>query len=114
MLKRGGLNMTPAKACGRKPATRNSGILLGVLGLLLLGPAAATAQSTEVSDRVPAPLAGETYLGPHVGYSFIGKYEKIYCPCDTDQNDFLFQGARLGHFFTDHFAIEGTVQYFHP
>ncbi len=68
---------------------------------------------SEVRDRVdpPAPLAGETYIGPHIGYSFIGKFEKIYCPCNTDQNDFLFPGLRVGHFFTDHVAIEATGQY---
>jgi outer membrane protein OmpA-like peptidoglycan-associated protein len=90
-------------------------ILLGMVGLLLLG-GAARAQSSNVRDRVdpPAPLAGETYLGPHVGYSFIGKFEQIYCPCDTDQNDFLFAGGRLGHFFTDHLALEATGQYFNP
>ena len=90
-------------------------ILLGMVGLLLLG-GAAKAQSSDVRDRAdpPAPLAGETYLGPHVGYSFIGKFEEIYCPCDTDQNDFLFAGGRLGHFFTDHFALEMTGQYFNP
>jgi OmpA family len=90
-------------------------ILLGMVGLLLLG-GAARAQSSDVRDRVgpPAPLAGETYLGPHVGYSFIGKFEKIYCPCDVDQNDFLFAGVRVGHFVTDHFALELTGQYFNP
>ena len=94
---------------------RNSGILLGVLGLLLT--AAASAQPTsEVSDRVhpPASLAGETYVGLHIGYSFIGKYETIYCPCNADQNDFLFGGFRVGHFFTDHLAGEITGQYFRP
>ena len=91
-------------------------LLLGVAGLLLLGSGAARAQSSGVRDRVdpPAPLAGETYLGPHVGYSFIGKFERIYCPCDTDQNDFLFPGLRVGHFFTGHVAIEATGQYFRP
>jgi hypothetical protein len=49
-----------------------------------------------------------------VGYSFIGKYEDIYCPCDADQNDFLFLGGRVGHFLTDHFALELTGQYFNP
>ena len=95
-------------ACGRR-------LLLGMVGLLLLG-GIARAQSSDVRDRVdpPAPLAGETYLGPHVGYSFIGKFEKIYCPCDTDQNDFLFAGVRVGHFLTDHFALEMTGQYFNP
>ena len=93
---------------------KSLGILLGLIGLLALGSGAARAQSTEVSDRVPAPLAGETYIGPHVGYSFIGKYEEIYCPCDTDQNDFLFAGLRVGHFFTDNLAVELTGQYFRP
>lgn len=95
---------------------RQSGIILAALGILVLGAAAARAQTTEVSDRVrmPAPLAGETYLGTHLGYSFIGKFEEIYCDCDTDQNDFLFIGGRVGHFFTDHFAIEATGQYFNP
>jgi OmpA family len=98
--------------CGRK----SQGILLGALGILLVGAAVARGQSSEVRDRVngPAPLAGETYLGPHVGYSFIGKYETIYCPCDADQNDFLFVGGRVGHFLTDHFALELTGQYFNP
>src|SRR6266498_3905807 len=95
---------------------RRYGILLGIVGLLLLASGAALAQSSEVRDRVdpPAPLAGETYIGPHVGYSFIGKFEKIYCPCDTDQNDFLFPGLGIGHFFADHFALEATRQYFRP
>jgi hypothetical protein len=83
-------------------------------GLLLLGSGVARAQRTEVSDRVPASLKGETYIGPHLGYSWIGKYEEIYCPCDTDQNDFLFLGLRLGHYFSDHFALELTGQYFRP
>ena len=94
---------------------RNSGILLGAMGLLL--SAAVTAQPTsQVSDRVdpPASLAGETYVGLHIGYSFIGKYEEIYCPCNADQNDFLFGGLRVGHFFTDHLAAEITGQYFRP
>ena len=95
---------------------KSLGILLGALGILLVGAAVARGQSSEVRDRVnvPAPLAGETYLGPHVGYSFIGKFEDVYCPCDTDQNDFLFLGGRVGHFFTDHFALELTGQYFNP
>ena len=95
---------------------KSLGILLGALGILLVGAAVARGQSSEVRDRVDmsAALAGETYLGPHVGYSFIGKFEDIYCPCDTDQNDFLFVGGRLGHFLTDHFALELTGQYFNP
>ena len=98
-------------------AKRQGGIVLGALLLLLSGTAALQAQS-DVSDRVrePAPLAGETYIGLHVGYSFIGKYEDsaLFCDCDADQNDFLFYGGRVGHFFTDHFALEFTGQYFNP
>ncbi len=95
---------------------RISGLLLGtVLALLAPRPAAAQAAS-EVSDRVhpPASLAGETYVGLHLGYSFIGKFEQIYCPCNADQNDFLFPGLRVGHFFTDHLAAEFTAQFFRP
>ncbi|HKF43751.1 MAG TPA: OmpA family protein [Thermoanaerobaculia bacterium] len=88
--------------------------ILGMAGLILFGAGTALAQRTEVSDRVPASLAGETYVGVHVGYSFIGRYETNYCPCDIDQNDFLFPGVRFGHYFTDHFALELTGQYFHP
>ncbi|HKA37268.1 MAG TPA: OmpA family protein [Thermoanaerobaculia bacterium] len=88
--------------------------ILGMAGLLLLGTGVARAQRTEVYDRVPASLAGEWYAGVHVGYSFIGHYETNYCPCNLDQNDFLFPGVRFGHYFTDHFALELTGQYFHP
>jgi OmpA family protein len=91
-------------------------ILLGVALILCAGAAALGQASSDVSDRVApsAPLAGEFYVGPHVGYSFIGKYEDIYCPCNADQNDFLFGGIRFGHFFTDHLAAEFTGQYFRP
>src|SRR5207245_10508462 len=103
------------EAGGLKMTKRQSGVLPRSLALLLCLPGALLAQS-EASDRVraPAALAGETYIGVHIGYSFIGKYETIYCPCNTDQNDFLFYGARFGHFFSDHFAIEATGQYFRP
>src|SRR5262249_43934682 len=98
-----------------RPSDTRSRFLLGVLALLLAGTGAvALGQTTEVSDRVPASLKGEWYIGPHVGYSFIGKYEEIYCPCDADQNDFLFPGLRIGHFFTNNLAIEATGNYFHP
>src|SRR5437660_12555662 len=102
---RGGVTMTKS----------NRGFLLGPFALFLA--ATAWAQPTsEVSDRVhpPASLAGETYVGLHIGYSFIGKFEEIYCPCNTDQNDFLFGGLRVGHFFTDHLSGEITAQYFRP
>lgn len=92
--------------------TRISGILVGMLGVLL-GTAAASGQPTsDVSDRVHprASLAGETYVGPHVGYSFIGEKDR-FCRCDIDTNDFLLFGGRVGHFFTDQLAIEGTAQY---
>lgn len=95
-----------------KPGT----LLLGAAGLLFCAASLPAQPTSEVSDRMHprASLAGETYLGPHVGYSFIGKYEQIYCPCAVDQNDFLFYGGRLGHFFTDNFSLEATGQYFNP
>jgi OmpA family protein len=84
--------------------------------LLALSAAASGQPASEVSDRVhpQASLAGETYVGPHIGYSFIGKYEEIYCPCNADQNDFVFGGLRVGHFFTDNLSAEFTGQYFRP
>ena len=96
---------------------RNRRLLLLGIPLLFSLPAIAPAQdSSDVSDRVVpvAPLAGEFYVGPHLGYSFIGKYEEIYCPCNADQNDFLFGGLRTGYYFTDHLAGELTAQYFRP
>jgi OOP family OmpA-OmpF porin len=95
---------------------RLSGLLLGTLLTLLVPRCAAAQPVSEVSDRVdpPASVAGETYVGPHIGYSFIGKYEEIYCPCNADQNDFLFAGLRVGYFFSDHLSAEFTTQYFRP
>ena len=95
---------------------RSLGILFGIPWLVGVSAIALAQSSSDVSDRVhpAAPLAGETYVGPHIGYSFIGKYEEIYCPCDADQNDFLFFGLRAGHYFTDHLAAEFTAQYFRP
>lgn len=89
-------------------------IFFGVLALLAAGIVSAQPES-DVSDRVrpAASLAGEFYLGPHIGYSFIGD-EDFACPCETDQNDFLLFGGRIGYFFTDHLAVEGTGQYLRP
>jgi hypothetical protein len=94
---------------------RSFGFLFGAL-LSCISAIAFGQSSSDVSDRVrpTAPLAGEFYVGPHIGYSFIGKFEEIYCPCNADQNDFLFGGLRFGHFFTDHLAAELTAQYFRP
>ena len=92
-----------------------SGILLGILSALF-GAVAALAQPTsDVSDRIhpAANLAGETYVGPHIGYSFLGEKDR-FCRCDVDNNDFLLFGGRLGHFFTDHLAAELTFQYLRP
>ncbi|MEO8431555.1 MAG: OmpA family protein [Acidobacteriota bacterium] len=91
----------------------------GILGMgfaLLFGASGLGAQpATEVSDRVsgPAGLAGETYIGPHIGLTFFG-HKDVYCRCDVDGNDFLFLGGRVGHMFTDNLAVEITGQFTHP
>jgi hypothetical protein len=89
------------------------GILTAAIGLLLFAGTASAQTSSDVNDRVdpPADLAGEWYLGPHVGYVFIGD-DDFRCRCDLDQTDYLFFGARLGHFFTNNLALELTPQYF--
>ena len=88
-----------------------SGIVTTAIGLLLVAGAASA--QTDVGDRVvpSTELAGETYIGPHVGYVFIGDKD-FRCNCNLDQTNYLFYGGRLGHFFTDHFALELTAQYF--
>ena len=73
--------------------------VLAAATVLLLGAGGLSAQpATEVSDRVTAGLAGETYVGPHIGMTFFG-HKDVYCRCDVDGNDFLFLGGRLGHTF---------------
>lgn len=84
--------------------------------VLSLAAARVTAQpATEVSDRIPqsAALAGETYIGPHIGMTFFG-HKDVFCRCDVDGNDFLFLGGRFGHFFTDNLAVEATGQFTRP
>ncbi|MCA1612357.1 MAG: hypothetical protein LC780_16250 [Acidobacteria bacterium] len=90
--------------------------VLGTGAVLLLAASVSSAQpATEVSDMVAprASLAGETYIGPHIGMTFFG-HKDVYCRCDVDQNDFLFLGGRFGHFFTDNLAIEATGQFTRP
>ncbi|MEP6770063.1 MAG: OmpA family protein [Acidobacteriota bacterium] len=90
--------------------------VLGAGAVLLLAASVSSAQpTTEVSDMVAprASLAGETYVGPHIGMTFFG-HKDVYCRCDVDQNDFLFLGGRFGHFFTDNLAIEATGQFTRP
>jgi hypothetical protein len=90
-----------------------SGILTTAIALLLVTGVASAQTYTDVSDRVvpSSDLAGETYIGPHVGYVFIGDSD-FRCNCNLDQTNYLFYGGRLGHFFTNHFALELTAQYF--
>jgi outer membrane protein OmpA-like peptidoglycan-associated protein len=90
-------------------------LVLGILAAVSAAAAASGQPTSDVSDRIHprASLAGETYIGPHVGYSFIGEKDR-FCRCTVDSNDFLLFGGRLGHFFTDQLALELTGQYFHP
>lgn len=94
---------------------RKSGLLLAILGMLVGAGAASGQPTSDVSDRIDprASLAGETYIGPHIGYSFVGEKDR-FCRCDVDSNDFLLYGGRLGHFFTDQLALELTGQYIRP
>ena len=89
--------------------------LLGLLLLSFAGDAALAQPESQVSDRVPrsASLAGELYLGPHIGYSFIGDTD-LFCECFTDSNDFLLFGGRFGYYFTDNLAAELTGQWLRP
>ena len=94
---------------------KKTGTLTAGLAFCLLAAVAAAQPTTEVSDRIhpPAELAGEFYLGPHIGNSFVDN-EDLFCDCDTDANDFLFLGGRFGYFFTNHLAVEATGQWFNP
>jgi hypothetical protein len=96
---------------------RQLGFLLS--SLLVAGvvarPAAAQ-DPADVSDRTATHvLRGDTYIGFQVGVDFIGD-TNFKCRCDSRQSDFLLYGGRVGHFFTDHLALEGTYHWvdLHP
>lgn len=96
---------------------RRFGTLLSTLlvaGLAAL-PAAAQDRS-DVDDRTATHvLRGDTYIGAQVGIDFLGD-TNYKCRCDSRQSDFLLYGGRVGHFFTDHVALEATVNWIdlHP
>jgi hypothetical protein len=87
------------------------GILTAAIALLL-SSGGASAQTSDVSDRVmpSTDLAGEWYLGPHIGYVFIGD-DDFRCNCDLEQEDYIKWGGRLGAFLSNHFALELTANY---
>jgi OmpA family len=90
------------------------GILTAAIALLLSsGGASAQTYTSDVSDRVmpSTDLAGEWYLGPHIGYTFLGDDDDFRCECDLDQTNYIKYGARLGTFLTNHFALELTANY---
>jgi OmpA family protein len=89
------------------------GTLTATIALLLAtGGASAQTYTSDVSDRVPysTDLAGEVYLGPHIGYDFIAD-EDFRCNCDLDQDEYIIWGGRLGAFLSNHFALELTANY---
>ncbi|HET9795658.1 MAG TPA: OmpA family protein [Thermoanaerobaculia bacterium] len=96
---------------------RRLGTLLSmVVGIVLLAGAARAQDRSDVSDRTaPNVLKGDTYVGAQVGVDFLGD-TNYKCRCDARQSDFLLYGGRFGHFFTDHFALEATVNWIdlHP
>ncbi len=88
------------------------GILTTAIALLFAA-GVASAQTSDVEDRVftPEDLRCEWYLGPHVGYTFIGD-DDFRCENCGEQEDYIFYGGRLGYFVSSKFALETTVQYF--
>ena len=90
-----------------------SGILTTAIALLLAtGYATAQTNTSDVSDRVipSTDLAGEVYVGPHIGYLFIAN-DDFRCQCDVDQDDYIKYGGRLGAYLSNHFALEITGNY---
>ena len=87
--------------------TRLIALLAGALVLAVAAPA--EAQSSQVSDSVPASagLKGEFYFGPFVGYSFIGDHQ-FRCKCDVMQENYVIWGGRAGYMLTDHLGLEAT------
>jgi hypothetical protein len=90
------------------------GILTAAIALLFTTGIASAQTYSDVSDRVvpSADLAGEWYVGPHIGYVFIGD-DEFRCNCNLDQTDYIKWGGRLGKFLTNHFALEVTANYLH-
>jgi outer membrane protein OmpA-like peptidoglycan-associated protein len=96
---------------------RRLGSLVPFFALAVLAAGTARAQDrSDVNDRTaPNVLKGDTYIGAQIGVDFIGD-TNYKCRCDARQSDFLLYGGRLGHFFTDHVALEATVNWIdlHP
>lgn len=88
------------------------GILTTAIALLFVA-GTASAQTSDVVDRVYSEedLRCEWYLGPHIGYTFIGD-DDFRCETCGEQEDYIFYGGRLGYYVSSKFALEGTVQYF--
>ncbi|MDQ5858750.1 MAG: OmpA family protein [Acidobacteriota bacterium] len=88
--------------------------ILAAIALLLVAGAASGQTYSDVNDRVvstEADLRCEVYVGPHVGYTFLGD-DDFRCDCDLDQEDYLLIGGRLGFYLTSNFALELTGEYF--
>lgn len=88
--------------------------ILAAIALLLVAGAASGQTYSDVNDRgvsTEADLRCELYVGPHVGYNFLGD-DDFRCDCDLDQEDYLLIGGRLGYYLTSNFALEVTGEYF--
>lgn len=88
--------------------------LLAAIALLFIAGVASGQTYSDVNDRVvsnEADLRCEWYVGPHVGYTFLGD-DDFRCDCDLDQEDYLLIGGRLGYYLTSNFALEVTGEYF--
>ncbi|HKB69243.1 MAG TPA: OmpA family protein [Thermoanaerobaculia bacterium] len=96
---------------------RRLGTLLSMMAAVPLVAGVARAQDrSDVNDRTATNvLKGDTYVGAQIGVDFLGD-TNYKCRCDARQSDFLLYGGRVGHFFTDHVALEATVNWIdlHP
>ncbi len=95
---------------------RRFGPLVSILAVAATVIAAGPARGQDRPEMgTSTALRGDTYVGAQIGIDFLGD-TNYKCRCDARQSDFLLYGGRFGHFFTDHLALEATVNWIdlHP
>jgi len=100
----------------RMMMNRRLGYLVSTMAMALTVFAGGLAHAQERTEiGVSSALKGDTYVGAQIGIDFMGD-TNYKCRCDARQSDFLLYGGRFGHFFTDHVALEATVNWIdlHP
>jgi hypothetical protein len=99
-----------------KSASTLLGLVAAAAFLTLAARPAGAQTGSDVNDRTaPDVLKGDTYVGAQIGVDFIGD-TNYKCRCDARQSDYLLYGGRFGHFFSDHFTLELTLNWIdlHP